>query len=97
MNGTEPQRDTGVAGDDEIVTVIRLVPVAHVTPADGSSAIVANLGHARMRKDGESIVLIVREAGPGPLRDIKVTSSTGAPSPSASSGARSSRPATSSR
>ena len=44
----------------DVVTVIRLVPLGGAKRASGESAIVANLGKASMRTDGNSIFLVVR-------------------------------------
>lgn len=60
-----------VESADDVVTVIRLMPVANVTPGDAGAAVLASLGHARMRMEGSSIVLILRDADPATLRDIK--------------------------
>ena len=42
-----------------MVTVIRLVPIGRGEQADVGSAIVAELGEARIRTEGDSIFLIV--------------------------------------
>jgi hypothetical protein len=43
----------------DVVTVVRLVPLARADPS-GESAIVASFGKASMRTEGDAIFLVVR-------------------------------------
>ena len=54
---------------EDVVTVIRLVPLRRAERADAESAIVANVGHAGVRTDGDSIFLVARNESS--LRRIK--------------------------
>ena len=55
---------------EDVVTVIRLVPLRRDERTDAESAIVANFGHACLRTEGDSIFLVVRNESA--LRRIKV-------------------------
>ena len=54
---------------EDLVTVIRLVPLARAERTDTESAIVATFGHASMRTAGDSIFLVARNESA--LRRIK--------------------------
>ena len=62
MNEADPPED--------LVTVIRLVPLRRAERTDTKSAIVATFGHASMRTEGDSIFLVARNESA--LRRIKV-------------------------
>ena len=61
---------TGAGSPEDLVTVIRLVPLGRGAPADAESAIVATVGHASLRTEGDSIFLVARNDSA--LRRIKV-------------------------
>jgi hypothetical protein len=46
---------------EDVVTVIRLVPLGGAERASGESAMVASFGRACMRTDGDAIFLVVRD------------------------------------
>ena len=46
--------------NDDVVTVIRLVPLGRPEREDARSAIVATVGQASMRTEGSSIFLVAR-------------------------------------
>jgi hypothetical protein len=48
-------------GSQEVVTVIRLVPLARAERGSGEAAIVASLGRASLRTEGDSVFLVVRD------------------------------------
>lgn len=47
---------------NDVVTVIRLVPLGRADRASGESAIVASFGSACLRTEGDSIFLVVHRA-----------------------------------
>lgn len=62
--GTHPADRSATDSDRDMVTVIRLVPIGRGEQADVGSAIVANVGEAGMRREGNSIFLIVGDEMP---------------------------------
>ena len=46
---------------NDVVTVIRLVPLGREEQAGGESAIVASFGRASARSEGDAIFLVVRD------------------------------------
>jgi len=55
---------------DDVVTVIRLVSLGRADRGNGSSGIVTTVGQAAMRADGDSFLLVTRDASA--LRRLKV-------------------------
>ena len=55
---------------EDVVTVIRLMPLGRAERAEAESAIVANFGRASMRTEGDSIFLVARNESA--LQRIKV-------------------------
>ena len=45
---------------EDVVTVIRLVPLGRAERASGESAIVADFGSACLRREGDAVFLVVR-------------------------------------
>ena len=54
---------------DDVVTVIRLVSLGLADGGDGNSGIVTTMGQAAMRTDGDSFLLVTRDASA--LRRLK--------------------------
>ena len=55
---------------DDVVTVIRLVSLGRADRGDGTSGIVTTVGRATMRTDGDSFLLVTRDASA--LRRLRV-------------------------
>jgi len=55
---------------EDVVTVTRLVSLGHAERTGAESAIVATVGGASMRTEGDSIFLVIRDAAT--LRRLKV-------------------------
>ena len=55
---------------DDVVTIIRLVSLGSADGGDGNSGIVTTMGQATMRTDGDSLLLVTRDASA--LRRLRV-------------------------
>jgi hypothetical protein len=55
---------------DDVVTMIRLVSLGSADGAAGNSGIVATMGHATMRTDGDAFLLVTRDVSV--LRRLRV-------------------------
>ncbi len=53
---------------EDVVTVIRLVPLARAERASGESAIVASFGSGHVRTEADAIFLVVRNGSLGRLK-----------------------------